>query len=578
MRKTLILGLSLVLTALAAVASPAAPQIGLEATVRPFTTTGVDQVYPSRDGSGGAGSPVSWKVVPRTGNCCENYLAATSSGRLMDFGGGTIRYTDDTGATWNEVSSLATLGAEGAVVEAPGGDIVGVGWDPYTGDRLEAFKFDAASGKWYYAPNKLHQPFFDRPYITVVPGPFEIGGTTVPYLTFMKGGWPEKATYLSVDGLHYVPTPSPKDAIGTAKSEYLTVTPDASTDWLQPLTVPAIAPLAGGGGLAWEPAAGGTISLNIIQPPSTTWSPFVFPGNPTLKGRMLADSAGRLHNVNITTRAVDYQITADGGRTWARSTFALPAGYEAIAPMFDRFWDFKVNASLEMTVVSLYARNTATGRDQNLVLVASTAGDQPRLDKVLFAGKGDKTYGSSLGHSDRLDFITVAILPSGRVATTFMDSEWTSPVLGITSTSQTPSMVGAPNPSPSASASSVPSATPSPVPSGEPGDSTAPRITAVSDRPDPITPNGDGRRDRAKIRFTISETAEVKVSILTKRGRLVRTIQDVKRLSSGRHTTSWSGRDSEGRRVRAGTFFYEIIAVDAAGNQAQTTEGTITVR
>jgi gliding motility-associated-like protein len=575
MRRTLILGLSVVLTALAAAASPAAPPNALEATVEPFFTRGVDRSYPARDEAGASIAPAAWKVVPGTGNCCENYLAATSTGRLMDFGGGTIRYTDDTGSSWSEVSSLDTLGAEGAVVEAPGGDIVGVTWDPYTGDRLEAFKFEAASGKWFYAPNSLHQPFFDRPYIAVVPGPFQVGGTTVPYLTYMKGGWPEQTTYMSIDGLNYVPTLAPSDALGTPKSDYLAVTADASADWLQPLTVPGIAPLAGGGALAWEPAGGDQISLSILEPPSTTWSPFAFPNAPVLKGRMLSDSAGGLHNVNVTTRAVGYQMTTDGGRTWGRATAALPSGYEAIAPMFDRFWDFKVNASLDMAVVSLYARNSATNRDQNLVLIFSTASKEPRLVRTLFAGKGDKTYGTGLGSVDRLDFITVAILPSGRVATTFMDTEWSAPVLGITSSAQSGSTVEEPIPSPSPSATLNPTATPSP---GEPADSTSPGITAVSDRPDPITPNGDGRRDRATIRFVISETADVTVSILDRRGRLVRTVHEKARLSPGGHKTSWTGRNTAGRRVRAGTYFYEIIAEDAAGNRGQTTEGSITVR
>lgn len=508
----------------------------------------------------------------------------------MDFGGGTIRYTDDLGLSWTEVSSLLTLGAEGAVAQAPGGDIVGVTWDPYTGDRLEAFKFEAASGKWYYTQNSLHQPFFDRPYITVVPGPFQIGGTTVPYVTYMLGGWPQKTTYMSTDGLNYVPTPSPNEPLGNGRSEYLSVKPDADTDWMQPLTVPAIAPLAGGGALAWKPiSSDNTIGLSILQPPNTTWSPFTFPGNPVLKGRMLADSAGRLHNVSMTTRAVNYQITSDGGKTWSRSTIDLPAGYEAIAPSFDRFWDFKANASLDMAVVSLYARNTTTGKDQNLLLVLSTAGGEPRIDKMLFAGKGDKAYGAGLGSSNRLDFITVAILPGGHIATTFMDTASSAPVLGLTSSSHVPSPLGPPEPSatptvaPSVTPepSAIPSTSPQPDPTSspdEPVDSTSPAITAVSDRPDPITPNGDGRRDRVKISFTTSEEADVTLSILNERGRLVRTIRDALHLEAGTHQASWSGRGLSGRLVRGGTYFYEIIAVDAAGNRGQTTEGTVTVR
>jgi cell division septation protein DedD len=509
----------------------------------------------------------------------------------MDFGGGAIAYSDDAGDSWNEVRSLATLGAEGAIVEAPGGDTVGVTWDPYTGDRLEAFKFEASTGKWFYAQNSLHQPFFDRPYISVAPGPFQIGGVTVPYITYMLGGWPQKTTYMSTDGLNYVPTSNPNAPLGSAKSEYLNLGSDAAADWFQPLTVPGIVPLPGGGAIGWKPASGGTIALSLLQPPSTTWSPFTFPNNPNLKGRLLGDSAGRLHNVNVGTRMVEYQLTPDGGRTWSSVAAALPAGYEAIAPAFDRFWDFKANAALDMAVVSMYARNTATGKDQNLLMVFSTVGGQPRLEKMLFLGLGDKAYGQGLGSADRLDFITVAILPSGQIVSTFMDSQSSKPLLAITSSPQNspsaaPESTETPSPAPTTAPTTAPSTTPTSTPTPEPtpepssspppDDVISPAITAVSDRPDPISPDGDGHRDRVKITFTTSEAAEVSVSILSKTGRLVKTIKRAA-LEAGTHKAVWSGKNRAGK-ARAGTYYYEIIAVDAAGNIGQTTEGSITVR
>ena len=100
----------------------------------------------------------------------------------------------------------------------------------------------------------------------------------------------------------------------------------------------------------------------------------------------------------------------------------------------------------------------------------------------------------------------------------------------------------------------------------------------MSDRPDPITPDGDGRRDRARIRFIVSEAADVTVSIVTKRGRLVRRILNAHRLGSGSHEARWSGRGRSGRPVRAGTYVYRISAVDSAGNAARTVKGTIKVR
>ena len=39
------------------------------------------------------------------------------------------------------------------------------------GDTYEAF-----SGRWFYAEQPLHTPFYDREWVTVVPGPLSIDG------------------------------------------------------------------------------------------------------------------------------------------------------------------------------------------------------------------------------------------------------------------------------------------------------------------------------------------------------------------------------------------------------------------
>ena len=72
-----------------------------------------------------------WRVVDATGNCCENYLTSDHRGRLYDFGGSYVNYTDDRGLTWKSVRPLTPLqNGEGAIAMAPGGDVVGVQWDP----------------------------------------------------------------------------------------------------------------------------------------------------------------------------------------------------------------------------------------------------------------------------------------------------------------------------------------------------------------------------------------------------------------------------------------------------------------
>src|SRR5256885_12217104 len=54
------------------------------------------------------------------------------------------------------------VNGEGTIVVAPNGDVVAIGWDPYSGDHLQSFKYEAFSGKWFYAEQPLHQPFYDR--------------------------------------------------------------------------------------------------------------------------------------------------------------------------------------------------------------------------------------------------------------------------------------------------------------------------------------------------------------------------------------------------------------------------------
>src|SRR5688500_7355936 len=67
-----------------------------------------------------------WTVVLSTGNCCENYLTSNSQGRLYDFGGSYINFTDDRGKKWKQVRPITPLvNGEGAIAMAPGGDVVG---------------------------------------------------------------------------------------------------------------------------------------------------------------------------------------------------------------------------------------------------------------------------------------------------------------------------------------------------------------------------------------------------------------------------------------------------------------------
>lgn len=115
---------------------------GLPAQVVKINPVVSTATYPTVD----YGSPIkssddkpgttTWRIVKGTGNCCENYLSVTRGGRLLDFGGSYLNYSDDRGLTWSSVRPIEPLvNGEGAVAVAPDGDVVGVEWDPTRAGR-----------------------------------------------------------------------------------------------------------------------------------------------------------------------------------------------------------------------------------------------------------------------------------------------------------------------------------------------------------------------------------------------------------------------------------------------------------
>jgi hypothetical protein len=107
-----------------------------------------------------------------------------------------------------------------------------------------------------------------------------------------------------------------------------------------------------------------------------------------------------------------------------------------------------------------------------------------------------------------------------------------------------------------------------------PADGTPPRLSKVRDAPDPFSPNGDGIRDKVRIYWTVSEGAAVTDWIRRKGGRVVATFRGY--VVKGSWFDVWNGRSDGGRRVRAGTYVYRIVAVDGYGNRSATAKGTIT--
>jgi hypothetical protein len=404
----------------AAATNDAAAPVGLPAQVVNFTPdTTRSASYPSTDFSTGEAveGTTDWRVVHGTGNAAELWLTVSPQGRIYDFGGRYINYSDDDGLTWKSVRPHEQLvNGEGSVVMAPNGDVVGITWDPYAGDRVWTFKYVAAEDKWYYAPNPVHTPFWDRPGISVVPGNFTAPtGEKVPYITLIKG-FPHELWHYSYDGLHYPFTVSKQvdSSTTTAVKEWLDVKPDASFDWIQPNN-------QGNNGVAALGGGKGVLGQLLFSPTDMRWHRLSMPEGPFPAGNKQTDSLGRIHTVSRDGEDTLYRMSADGGRTWSELT--LPG----IRP-----GDFRANAAVGVAAVS------GVSGTQDVLYKLDISGAEPKILRRYMVGKGDDCrcsgvgfYGVEGGH--RFDFHSVVILPDGRLAVSFMDSENITkfPTLGL---------------------------------------------------------------------------------------------------------------------------------------------------
>lgn len=362
----------------------------------------------------------TWRMVHDTGNCCENYLTVTSSGRLLDFGGTYINYTDDRGLTWRQVQPLTPLvNGEGAIVAGLNGDILGVGWDPYSGDHLQAYKLDGATGQWLYTEMPLHQPFYDREWIAVVPGPITIDGSTYPYVSFIKGATPWKELWFySTDGLSYTDISSKAvDQIlsGAAVQGALPTTARALNDWVQANTNGGMAQTGSSGLLARGDLL---TSWSLFDGTTFSWAEYTEPDGSDPDGLFQVDSAGRVHNVVPASsgESFDYRISTDGGSTWRSTTVALPRSHtiEEI--------DFRANMAAGVGAVAIHAQNLATGTDQDLAYKLDIGTSTPVLKQAYVVGLGDQNSTAGVTNDVRMDFQTIAIFADGRIAMSVLDS------------------------------------------------------------------------------------------------------------------------------------------------------------
>jgi hypothetical protein len=418
-----------VATAVLATAASGQLPVSLDAQVVPLAPPISQQTHPSRDyGKDGVPSSddrtatTTWRVVQDTGNCCENYVTTTREGRLLDFGGTYVNYSDDRGLTWSQVRPLTPLvNGEGTIVLAPNGDVLGVGWDPYSGDHLQAYKYEAATGKWRYTETPLHQPFYDREWVAVVPGPFTIDGQTVEYISFLKGGWPSKELwYWSTDGLNYTNVSSKvvDQTLSGAAARTLATTARADADWNQANTNGGMTTLGDHALLAAPDYPSSNSAWALFDGKEFTWVPVKLGDGTTPNGLFQVDSAGRLHNVVPQGSRFTYRWSADNGTTWKSLDVTLPEG-AAIEEI-----DFRANRAAGVAAVLIHAQDNMTGNDFDTVykLAIGKRDATPTLLRSYRVGLGDLNATSGVGNDVRMDFQTVTIFPEGRVAISFLDS------------------------------------------------------------------------------------------------------------------------------------------------------------
>ena len=362
---------------------------------------------------------VKFRVIKRTGNCCENYLTASSRGRLFDIGGSYVNYTDDMGKTWDSVRPPAPLvNGEGTMAMGPDGDVLAIEWDPYSGDHLVAYKYDAEGESWSYLESPLHTPFYDRPWLSVVPGPITTPTGEAEYVTFVDG-YPHTGQLLySADGLTYLPASSPfiDDELEPAVESWIPVKKTPELDWMQPNTNSPIIPLGGGRALAPPDSFGNTWSL--LNPETLRWAPFTLPDGEAPSGRLLVDGKGRIHNLRNAAGGFEYRISTNGGRSWTSTVITLPQDTTNVGGLL---YDFRANAKLGIAAVSLHARRGNT--DLDILYKLDIRKNKAKVTHLYEIGKGDVDASNSGPPAQiRFDFATLAILPDGKLAVSFLDS------------------------------------------------------------------------------------------------------------------------------------------------------------
>lgn len=361
-----------------------------------------------------------FRVVQGTGNCCENYVATDAAGRIYDFGGTFLQVSEDDGATWRTVATpIPYLTGEGAVTVAPNGDVVGIGWSPYTGDQLWAHKYVAAEDRWTYAPSPIHTPFYDRPWLAVVEGPFEQGGLVVPYATYAISNFGSLVMYVSLDGLHYALAEQNDLSALTGGPVAWPGQPaaDPGRDWSQPHQAARLTTIDEGHGVREGTTACSWVGVG----PDLRWG--CSPASATLPtGHLVVDSNRAFHVFDADGRDVAYHHSVDGV-AWTTRTVRLPAGAAV------EEWDAKVNGALGVAVVAVHAH--VGDADQDFLVRFTGVGTDPQHAETVRVGTEAADSDSGVAGERRFDFATVGLLPDGRFVMSFTDADRHPPALAV---------------------------------------------------------------------------------------------------------------------------------------------------
>ena len=295
---------------------------------------------------------------------------------------------------------------------------------------------------------------------------------------------------------------------------------------------------------------------------------------PTTFGAAFADFAAKNAKPSAfydeAAEAPAYYAASPRDATHTLTSTAATGTLTDVDHLSSRYISLKPGAGATQLTVAVNMTDPVTGSQAILVSIPSNGG-APTYSPVALDGNGDGTI--TINSFDTMtEVVLVMVNASNRYS-------------GCTKFAQTTRTCnGNPvddNKAYSYSASAGPTTTTPPDPGGGGGGGgtgTGPGITGVSDGPDPFSPNGDGRKDKVKINFTLVDQASVVINIYKNDGvTLVKSLftSGANQVPPSNYFIKWNGKSNSGRVVKNGTYVYAISATDALGTTVKTGKTTV---